>query len=146
MSARLVALVLAFAVIGPATQALAGVAHGSPAWAGEPQVRITGTMPALVPGHPVTVEVRISNPPQSQSDVRVMRLTALASDASAACTADNVSISSYGWTSSGRSYSASPGPSVVVPLTMTLLETGKDPDACQGALFPIRFRVESTTV
>jgi hypothetical protein len=29
---------------------------------------------------------------------------------------------------------------------MTLLETGADQNACQGALFPIRFSVESAAI
>ncbi len=146
MSARLVALVVAFAVIGPAAQALAGVAHGSAAWAGETQLGITGTAPALIPGHPVTVKVRISNPTKSRAAVRVVQLTAKASDASAACTAGNVVVSSYRWTPSGRTYAPSPGTSVVVPLTMTLVETGANQDACQGVLFPVGFSVGATTV
>ncbi len=146
MSARLLALVVTFAVLGPVTHALAGGFHARPAWAGEPQLEITGSAPDLVPGRPVTVEVRISSPSRSAAAVRVMRLTAQVSDASPACTAGNVSISSYRWTAAGPTYSASPGAGVVVPLTMTLLDTATNQDACQGALFPIRFRVESASV
>jgi hypothetical protein len=145
MSARLLALVVAFAVIGPASQALAGVAQARPAFAGEPRLQITGSAPTLIPGRPVVVEVRIGNPRQSPGPVQVMRLTASVSDASAACTAGNVSVSSYRWTSAGPTYTASPGDRVVVPLTMTLLETGADQNACQGARFPVRFSVESAT-
>jgi hypothetical protein len=148
MSARLLALVVAFVVIGPATQALAeaaGVTAGPAAWAGEPQLEITGSAPDLVPGHPVLVEVRISNPRNSGATIRVTKVTATVSAAGPGCMADNVRITSYHWTAKGQNYSASPGTTVVVPLTMTLIETGKNQDACQGVSFPIHFSVDSSS-
>src|SRR3954469_22104906 len=74
MSARLLALVVVLTVIGPATNALAAIVHAPAAWAGEPQLEITGSAPDLSPGRAVTVDVLISNPSTSSAAVRVMGL------------------------------------------------------------------------
>ena len=136
-------MVAALVVVGPATQALAGAAYPGASGTGEPQLRVSGTAASLIPGHPVTVHVRITNPQDSAAAVRILLLTATVSDGSAACTADNVRVSSYRWTPAGRSYATSPGTSVVVPLTMSLVETGANQDACQGARFPLHFNVQA---
>jgi hypothetical protein len=146
MSARLLALVVVFTVIGPATNALAGMLHAPAAFAAEPQLQISGSVPDLPPGRPVTVEVRISNPSTSSASVRVMGLTATVSDAGTSCSAGNVRVTAYHWTAAGRTYTVAPGTRVVVPLTMTLLDSATNQDACQGARFPISFRVQATSI
>jgi hypothetical protein len=149
MSACLLAVAVALVLVGPGTRgAFAAVAglEDRPAPAGAPQLEVTGTATSLVPGRPVTLAVRVRNPADAQAAVRVNRLTVQVSDASAGCTADNVAVSSYRWTTGGPTYEPAPGTSVVVPLTIAMVETGSNQDACQGARFPTRFTVDAAAV
>ena len=152
LPARLLALLLAAAAVGgPLRTAaqetplldLVGVHTSVPA---EPVLRITSPSPELWPGHRDVLAVRVASASENPEAVRVTGLTVEVGAASATCGRENVTATSYTWVPGTTEYTVAPGQSVVVPLSITMVETGRNQDACQGALFPIRFAATTEPV
>jgi hypothetical protein len=76
----------------------------------------------------------------------VVTLTVTVGDASPACRADNVAVTQYAWSPTTATYTVAPGHTVVVPLTITMVDTGKDQNGCQGAGFPVHYALTSAAV
>jgi hypothetical protein len=150
---RLLALLIGLAAVGgPLTStALAGplvadLTGVHTALDGEPHLRITSAPPELWPGHRAELQVRITSAPDSTSAVRVVSLAASVGAASHRCGPENVSTTRYAWTPRSATYTVAPGQTVVVPLTITMVETGQDQNACQGAVFPLRFAARTERI
>jgi hypothetical protein len=143
---RLLALLLALAAVGGPlkTAALAGPLMTDLGTA--TPVRLSSPVPVLWPGHQVELPVRVTSSTSGTSTLRVLSLTATVAPASHACGAGNLRTGTYRWAPDRAAYTLAPGETVVVPLTVTMLDTGADQDACQGATFRIRFAATTEPV
>jgi hypothetical protein len=113
--------------------ALAHVHHG-------PSLTVSGTSPhGLAPGvtRPVTVTVR--NP--TDQHVRLKKVKVIVSDASSACpAAGNIKTTTYHAHKKGATaYVVWHNHPAHVPLTITLINTNTNQDACKGQAFPLTF-------
>lgn len=93
----------------------------------------------LRPGVPRTMQVRVTNP--DRQPYRILRLTAVPQDASAACPAKgNVTVTSYDAGAPGATaYVIPPKSSITMPLTITLNNSDISQDACKNVTFPLVF-------
>ena len=135
LPARLVALLLTLAAVGGPmkTAALASPLQGGA------HLRLSSPVPTLWPGHGEVLAVRVTSSADSAGTVRVTSLTAVVGGASHACGAEHVTTTSYTRTPRAATYTVAPGRTVVVPLWITMRDSGKNQNACQGAAFPLRF-------
>jgi hypothetical protein len=151
--AHLLVLVLAFGVVGPLRQAalaapLLSDLIGTPTASGDaaPSLTVTSQLPPLWPGFHGTFQARVSSPADASGPVRILRIAVHVGDASPACTAANLSIPSYTWTPAASTYTVQPGQTVSVPMSLTMPDTGANQNACQGASFPIQFRLTAAPI
>jgi hypothetical protein len=146
LPARLLALLLVVVALDGAaalTSTPLDLVGAATSLSGDPVLRITSPTPELWPGHRDALGVRVTSAAESPATVRITGLTVTIGGASPECGAENVTATSYTWTRGTTAYTVAPGQTVVVPLSVTMVETGRNQDACQGATFPIRF--EATT-
>jgi hypothetical protein len=145
LPARLLALLLTLAAVsGPLKTAaqdtpLLQLVGAHTNVTGEPELRISSPAPVLWPGHRAGLAVSVASSAGSSDPVRLVSLTVAVGAASPACGSENVTATSYRWTPGTTEYTVGPGQTVVVPLSVTMVETGRNQDACQGAAFPLRF-------
>ena len=107
--------------------------------AAEPALHLSSPTPELWPGHRAPLGVRVTSAAEATGTVRIVTLTVTVGGASSACGEENVTATGYTWAPGTTAYTVAPGQTVVVPLSVTMVETGRNQDACQGATFPLRF-------
>lgn len=152
LPARLLALLLALAAVGGPLKTAAqdtpllDLVGAHTNLTAEPELRISSPAPALWPGHRAELAVSVASSAGSTDPVRVLSLTITVGGASTACGPENVTATSYTWTPGTTAYTVAPGQTVVVPLSITMVETGRNQDACQGTTFPIGFSATTEQV
>ena len=142
LPARLLALLLTVAAVGGPMKT---AALAAPLMT-DAQLRLSSPQPLLWPGHGEVLAVRVTSSADSAATVRVTSLTAVVGAASHACGAEHVTTTSYTRTPRAATYTVAPGQAVVVPLLITMRDSGMSQNACQGAVFPLRFSATTEPV
>ena len=149
----LLLLVVAIGAVGPLRQAalatplvsdLMGTASVPSEAASSLAVR--AELPPLWPGFRGTFQARVSSPADAPAAVRIVTIAVQVDDASPACSGANLSIPPYTWTPSSTTFTVLPGQTVEVPMAITMLDTGANQDACQGATFRTHFRLTAAAL
>jgi hypothetical protein len=98
-----------------------------------------GNVSQLRPGQLQTLQVKVTNP--DQVAYQILELTATPQDANPSCTgATNLVVSSYQSSRPGsRTYVVPRKSSIMIPLTVMMLDTATSQDACRNVSFPLAF-------
>lgn len=98
-----------------------------------------GSVSQLRPGQMQTLQVKVTNP--DAVDYKILELTATPQDANASCSGTtNLVVSSYQATKPGaRTYLVPRRSSIMIPLTIMMLNTATSQDGCQNVSFPLAF-------
>lgn len=121
-----------------ASSLVASVTGADPAAAPGAELHLEGRAPVLWPGHRTTLEVLITNT-SGDGALRVTAVDVEVSAASPTCLAENVAVTDYAYAAGLPPVVVQPGKTVVLPLPLTMLETGANQDSCQGVSFPLEF-------
>jgi hypothetical protein len=151
--AYLLVLLLAVGVVGPLRQAALAapllsdlIGHPRSAASDVSSFQVRADLPPLWPGAQGVVQAQVSSRADAPAGVRVQSITAVVADPSRACSAQNLSIPPYTWVPGSITYTLQPGQTVVVPMKITMPDTGRDQNACQGVAFPVQFTLTTAPV
>lgn len=114
----------------------AGLAQSPP---GHAPFAAVGNVSQLRPGQMQTLQVKVTNP--DAVDYKVLELTATPQDANGSCSGStNLVVSSYQATKPGaRTYLVPRKSSIMIPLTIMMLNTATSQDGCKNVSFPLAF-------
>ena len=132
------ALVVVLASVAAASASIAGVGGGGGGDIGAPakrgaHLRVHGTVVGLYPGARKKLHVHVRNTSPRSMQLRALRTKP--SDASAACARDYLHVKRM-----KRSRARVPGNSRTT-VNVSVRMAASAPDACQGASWPLRYRV-----
>lgn len=107
--------------------------------AGHAPFAAIGSVSQLRPGQMQTLQVKVTNP--DAVDYKILELTATPQDANASCSGTtNLVVSSYQATKPGaRTYLVPRKSSIMIPLTIMMLNTATSQDGCKNVSFPLAF-------
>lgn len=99
---------------------------------------MTGSVSDLKPGQPTHLPVVVTNP--NNQAIKIETLTTSVGNASADCTASNLSVGAYNASTPGSlTYTVPGNGSATVILPIEFADTAGNQDACKGLTFPLYF-------